>query len=312
MTSPKLEGPLGDKELRDIVLGGCAPAEIGDTEIARLDHYARATGLSHVSGERYGDAEEGGAGALERLAAQEIMGGFGRIAPETLYQRRGMILSRAAARIAAAAGVPATQRSDQSAETVELIRSENMHEGFFTFRAMELRHPRFDGGMSDVLRREVFVATDAAILLPYDPKRDRVLLVEQFRMGPYGRGDPRPWILEPIAGRVDGGESPEATARREAREEAGVELYGIERISSHYCTPGASTEYFHLFLGLCDLPELGHGQGGLDAEHEDIRTHVIDYEVAQGLLDSGEADNGPLILSLLWLQRERERLRASA
>lgn len=62
MTSPKLDGPLGDKALRDIVLGGCAPAEIGDTEIARLDHYARATGLSHVSGERYGDAEEGAPG----------------------------------------------------------------------------------------------------------------------------------------------------------------------------------------------------------------------------------------------------------
>ncbi|MFU1479442.1 NUDIX domain-containing protein [Roseovarius sp. C7] len=312
MTKITLSGPLEDGGLREIVLGGSSPDDIGDTEIARLDHYAQATGISHEPGRRYGAAGDGGAGALERLAAQEIMAAFGRITPETLLQRRGMILSRAAARLAAAAGVPATQRCDQSADTVELIRSENMHEGFFTFQAMELRHPRFDGGMSDVLRREVFVATDAAILLPYDPLRDRVLLVEQFRMGPYGRGDPRPWMLEPIAGRVDGGESPEATARREAREEAGLELRHIERISSHYCTPGASTEYFHLFLGLCDLPELGHGRGGLDVEHEDIRTHVLDYEVAHGLLASGEADNGPLILSLLWLQRERERLRASA
>ena len=78
-----------------------------------------------------------------------------------------------------------------------------------------LRAPLFGGGQSAPLLREVFVATDAALVLPYDPLRDRVLLVEQFRMGPYGRGDPRPFLLEPVAGRIDAGETPEEAARRE-------------------------------------------------------------------------------------------------
>ena len=107
------------------------------------------------------------------------------------------------------------------------------------------------------------MATDAALVLPYDPLRDRLLLVEQFRMGPYGRGDPRPWMLEPVAGRIDAGETPEETARRECREEARLDLRGLEKISTHYCTPGYSTEVFHLFSGCAICPSrAGAGRAG--------------------------------------------------
>ncbi|HMB13428.1 MAG TPA: tellurium resistance protein, partial [Roseovarius sp.] len=96
------------------------------------------------------------------------------------------------------------------------------------------------------------------------------------------------------------------------REEARLDLRGLEKISTHYCTPGYSTEVFHLFLGLCDLPDVAQGQGGLETENEDIRSHVIGFDRAMALLQSGEANNGPLILSLIWLERERARLRAAA
>jgi nudix-type nucleoside diphosphatase (YffH/AdpP family) len=246
------------------------------------------------------------------LAAAEITELMARVPAADLAGRLQTVLSRAAARLAARQGVPADLRSAANASQVDEIASDLSHAGYFLSRDYTLRHPRFDGSMSAPVRREVFVATDAALVLPYDPVTDRVLLVEQFRMGPYGRGDPRPWMLEPVAGRMDAGETPEQTARRECREEAGLELRALEAISSHYCTPGYSTEYFHLFLGLCDLPAETVGQGGLASEHEDIRTHIIGYERAITLLESGEANNGPLILSLMWLERERARLRASA
>ena len=83
-----------------------------------------------------------------------------------------------------------------------------------------------------------------------------------------------------------------------------------KHISSHYCSPGCSTEYFHCFLGLCDLPDTAGGQGGLETEHEDIRSHILSFDAAMALIPSGEAANGPLVLSLLWLSMERERLRA--
>ncbi len=251
-------------------------------------------------------------GEVLRLAVQEIVGQMDGRPADDFAKRLPTLLSRAASRVAARVSVPATLRSDTLSEAVMTLTCDIVHAGFFLTRDYRLRHPRFDGTMSPEMRREVFVATDAALVLPYDPRRDRVMLVEQFRMGPFGRGDPRPWMIEPVAGRIDPGETPEETARRECLEEAGLRLRALEKISTHYCTPGYSTEVFHLFIGLCDLPELEKGQGGLAFEHEDIRTHVISFEHAMALLESGEANNGPLVLALIWLQRERARLRASA
>lgn len=245
-------------------------------------------------------------------ASREIMALKDQVPANDLSTRLPMILSRAGGRVAARRSAPTTLRSSTHADEVQDLACEITHAGFFLSRAYTLRHPRFDGTSSATLRREVFVATDAALVLPYDPVRDRVLLVEQFRMGPYGRGDPQPWMLEPVAGRIDGGESPEEAARRECLEEAGLALRRLEKISAHYCTPGYSTEFFHIFLGVCDLPDTDMRHGGLATEHEDIRTHIIDFQSAMALVQSGEANNGPLVLSLIWLERERARLRASA
>lgn len=244
-------------------------------------------------------------------AADEIMGYYGRIKAGILVPRRQMILSRAVARLnAAQAPAPASLRSTHGVHQVETLDVAAQHEGFFLTRTYQLRHPQFQGGKSEVLTREVFVATDAAIVLPYDPVRDRILLVEQFRMGPFGRGDPLPWVLEPVAGRVDAGETPDETARRECIEEADLPLDRLEHVSSHYCSPGCSTEVFHCFVGLCALTEPGRSHGGLDSEHEDLRRHVIGFERAMELMTSGEINIGPLFALLLWLERERPRLRA--
>lgn len=256
-------------------------------------------------------AWQGTWGALCRAAAVEAMEYFGTCSPQALAGRMPMIRARAASRLAAT-GVPAELRSATHADTVETIGTKILHAGFFRTEAHELRHPTFTGGMSDPMCRELFVATDAALVLPYDPLRDRVLLVEQFRMGAYGRGDPRPWTLEPVAGRVDPGETPEHAAHRECAEEAGLTLTRLEKVAGYYPTPGYSTEYFHNFVGIADLPDDLPRHGGLDSEAEDIRLHVLDFDAAMALLVSGEADDGPLILSLLWLSRERGRLRAAA
>ena len=93
---------------------------------------------------------------------------------------------------------------------------------FFAVNEAVVSIPKFCGGKMENLTRAGFVGSDAAIILPYDPKTDRVLLIEQFRFGPFLREDANPWILEPIAGRIDAGEAPEKAACREAMEEAGL------------------------------------------------------------------------------------------
>ena len=175
-----------------------------------------------------------------------------------------------------------------------------------------MRHPRFDGSPSEAVTRGAFIAYDAALVLPYDPVTDRVHLVEQMRYGPLLRGDPRPWVLEPVAGLVDAGEAPIEAARREAAEEAGLVLADIREMTQGYAAPGYSTEFYHCFLAICDLPEASGGIGGLASEHEDIRSHVLPFEAAMALLDSGEINTAPLVMMLLWLARHRPELRREA
>ncbi|MEO0369965.1 MAG: NUDIX domain-containing protein [Pseudomonadota bacterium] len=246
------------------------------------------------------------------LAAREIMGYYGRLPAQDVAGRMSMILSRAAATCAAMVQQPPETRSATPHDAVTVHAQEATHEGFFLTRTYDLQHPRFDGTISPRLSREVFIGTDAVIVLPYDPVRDRVLLVEQFRMGPFARGDTYPWVLEPVAGRVDAGETPETAVRRECEEEAGLTLSSLEHVTSHYCSPGASSEFFHCYIAFADLPDEAAGLGGVASEHEDIRTHILSFDQAMGLLSSGEANIGPMILLLLWLDRERPRLRGSA
>jgi nudix-type nucleoside diphosphatase (YffH/AdpP family) len=191
---------------------------------------------------------------------------------------------------------------------VEPVGRDFAYAHYFGVEEHRLRHRRFDGTMSEVIGRGVFTSGDAVTVLPYDPRNDSVLMIEQFRAGPFARRDPRPWSLEPPAGRADRAEPPEETARREAREEAGLEIGRIERIASFYPSPGIISEYITAFVGEADLGRAG-GIHGLAEEHEDIRALVVPRADALAACASGEIDTAPLLLSLYWLDRHAGRLR---
>ena len=248
-------------------------------------------------------------GALSCFAAREVMDYFGVYTADRVAQMFPMIRSRAAAQVNAL-------RSKHGAGTldgeVRIDRIDRAYTNYFALTEYHLAHERFDGTMTDVLERAVFVATDAALVLPYDPVRDRVMLVEQLRMGPVARGDRAQWQLEPIAGRVDPGESPEDAAHREAQEEAGLTLRKLEKIAEVYASPGDSTEFFYIYLGLADLPDDSTGVNGLEAENEDIRSHLIGFDALMTMVDQLEAANAPLVIAAYWLARHRERLRLEA
>lgn len=252
-------------------------------------------------------------GPIIREAGKETMRFFGQITAKELVLRYPMIVRRAASRLRALKeDAPATLRSDRTLQDVTKENVARSHLGFYALDVMELRHKKFDGSISDQLRREVFLGADAAIVLPYDPARDQVLLVEQFRMGPTGRGDPRPWCLEPVAGLIDLGETPEDCAHREASEEAGVTFSRLETVASGYSSPGESSSHFHLYIGICDLSSRdGDANGCLD-EGEDIRSHILSFDKAMSLVDSGEINVLPTILCLNWLARHRSQLRGAS
>ncbi|MFD1511172.1 gamma-glutamylcyclotransferase [Lacimonas salitolerans] len=250
--------------------------------------------------------------ALSLRAAQEVMERMGTTPPEQIARIYPFIRARAWARMMGEQPAPTALRRDVQPGDLEVVARPTGFDGFFRIKHFDLRHRRFDGGFSDWFQRETFVAFDAALVLPYDPATDQVLLIEQLRFGPIWRGDPVPWTLEPIAGLVDAGEAPADTARREAVEEAGLELGDLKRMMAAYPSPGYSSEHFHCFLGVCDLTARRQDNDGLADENEDIRSHIISFDRAMALIDSGEINAMPLVAMLLWLARHREHLRASA
>ena len=80
----------------------------------------------------------------------------------------------------------------------ELIEKATVFQGYFRIDRYRFRHQLFAGGWSGEIRREVFERGHAVVLLPYDPERDAVVMIEQFRIGAAAAGMPM-WQREVIA-----------------------------------------------------------------------------------------------------------------
>ncbi|MEQ5870563.1 NUDIX domain-containing protein [Sagittula sp. NFXS13] len=250
-------------------------------------------------------------GEVSRIAAGEVMARFGKPGGESAATLLPFFRNRAWSQVIARKEPPRELRTTMSMkDDVEVLETLDGYDGFFRLQPFRLRYRRFDGSWGDELRRECFVAYDVALVLPYDPQTDKLLLTEQLRFGPIHRGDPAPWVLEPVAGMTDAGESPEEAARRETVEEAGLDLEALLPISAGYASPGYSTEFYHTFIGLCDLSEReAQSMAGLDAEHEDIRNHVLSFDAALHLIETGEINALPLQMMIFALGARRAELR---
>lgn len=247
---------------------------------------------------------------LALQAAKEAMMYYTRITARELSRRMPFIYNRAAASLRAKHDTRTPTRGREMLRSdVEILSHTIPYSNFFTMQEFDLKYRRFDGKISGQVARAAFTGFDAVIVLPYDPVSDRVLLVEQLRFGSFARGAIHPWSLEPVAGHIDLGETPEQSAFRETREEAAIELTELIPISRSYPSPGCSTEYYYIFAGLCELGNKRDGLAGLPSENEDIRYHVLSFDQLMALVDSFEAENGPLVLAALWLARNRDRLR---
>ncbi|PJF10521.1 NUDIX domain-containing protein [Pseudorhodobacter sp. MZDSW-24AT] len=247
--------------------------------------------------------------ALAVETATEVMGAMGHLSPARVQARLGPLMVRAASRLRARTG-PAPHALRRAPDTIVVHARRQPYAQFFAVEEYDLSFRRFDGRMSPVVTRAAFISGDAVTVLPYDPIRDRVLLVEQMRVAPFVRGDRHPWQLEAIAGRIDPGETPEAAARREAVEESGLTLGALLPVANTYPSPGAKTEFLYSYVALTDLPDGSAGVFGVAHEAEDIRGHLIGLDQALALVDSGEIATAPLVLTLFWLHRERARLKA--
>lgn len=190
---------------------------------------------------------------------------------------------------------------------VEIIARDTLYRGFFSLKRYRFRHRLFNGAMSDEVQREIFERGHAVVLLPYDPVRDQVVLIEQIRIAAYDTSA-SPWLMELVAGMIEPGETHEDVARREAQEEAGLEVSRIRPIINYLASPGGTSERLFIQVGEVDARS-AHGIHGLAEEHEDIRVHVVSREQAYRWVEEGRIDNAASVIALQWLQLHYETLR---
>jgi len=193
---------------------------------------------------------------------------------------------------------------DEKAELVDHVAA---FQGYFKVGRYFFRHSLYQGGQSRIISREVFERGHAAAVLPYDPQRDEVVLIRQFRAGTFVAGR-HPWNWETVAGIIEEGESPEHLVRREAVEEANLEIRDLIPIYTIMASPGASSETCVLFVGRADTTSAG-GVFGLESEGEDILVKVVPFAEARAMLDRGDIDNAPAIIALQWLALHRDEIR---
>lgn len=182
------------------------------------------------------------------------------------------------------------------------------YSGYFRIDRVMLRHRLHAGGWTRPVVREVFERGHAAAVLPYDPVADRVVLLEQFRIGAWSAGW-SPWIAEIPAGVIEPGETPQAVALRETLEETGSPITDLRHVCDYLSTPGGASETVSLFCGRIDSATVG-GVHGNAHEDEDILAYTLPYAEVRAGLDGGAFGNSVTIIALQWLALNRDRLRA--
>ncbi|MEJ2115063.1 MAG: NUDIX domain-containing protein [Gammaproteobacteria bacterium] len=194
----------------------------------------------------------------------------------------------------------------------KINQRQRKYDGHFKVDQLIVQHELFSGGMSKELMREQVSRQNSVAVLPYDPIRDELVLVEQFRVGTIGvnghQKSENPWLIEIIAGLVEKGEVFDDVVHREALEEANCKLDQLTHVASFFPTPGGFSELSHLYLAKTDTAGLG-GICGLDKEGEDIRVLIVSSDQAIEMLQQGKIRSAIPMIAMFNFMHLREELK---
>lgn len=192
--------------------------------------------------------------------------------------------------------------------TIDILKDETLSHNWYHLRNVTFNYTG-SNGKTVKLKREVYDRGNGATILLYDPVRDSVVLVRQFRMPTYLNGHSG-FLLETPAGLLDG-DQPEEAIRREVMEETGYRIDAVHPVFQSFMSPGAVTEIIHFFVALIDVSQRAGEGGGLEAENEDIEVIEMPLAEAMAKIDSGEICDAKTIMLLQWAMLNKERLSAA-
>lgn len=122
-------------------------------------------------------------------------------------------------------------------------------------------------------------------------KDEKILLVKQFRY-PY-----KEIIYEIPAGKLNKGESPEQTAKRELLEEGGIVSEKMTEIFRIYPSPGYTDEIIYIYYA----EGLTQKENRLD-EDEFLDSEWIGRKTAERMVLSGEIKDAKTVIAVMWLK----------
>ena len=180
----------------------------------------------------------------------------------------------------------------------KIINKKNIYSGFFKMNEVALKYKKYDGSWSNVIKRELFGGAQVSAVLPYDPIKREIILIQQFRPGTISKKFNN-YLDEIVAGIIDPGEDPETAAKRECFEETGCEVKKIIPIQGYFPAPGSSESFYHLFIAEIETFE-GERIMGLKTENEDILVRSYKISEVKDKLKNGEILNGLTLIALQW------------
>ncbi|MGB0835483.1 MAG: NUDIX domain-containing protein [Psychrobium sp.] len=194
-----------------------------------------------------------------------------------------------------------------SKNDVNVVKKEVVFQGYFRMLKYYFTHALFGGGTSEIVERELFERDTAVAVIPYDPVRDQIVMVEQIRVGAFEH-DVNPWMVELVAGMIEEGEEADEVAKRELFEETGLECQRLEKLFSYLVSPGGTSERIDLYIAHVDASKAA-AIAGLESESEDIRTLVMDVNCALEQLSKAKFQNGVTIVGLQWLALNHQKMK---
>lgn len=194
----------------------------------------------------------------------------------------------------------------RSLDDVEIKSRDLIGQGWGKLERFTFRHRRFDGDWSQTVTRDLYTIGEVAMVLPYDPALDAVILIEQFRTCGLYWGEAT-WLFEAVAGIVDPGETPPEVAAREATEEANCAIAAPVHIATVWSSPGGYGERTFMYAARADLAHAG-GVHGLAHEHEDIRAVAVPLAEAYEAAMDGRIRDAKTILMIQWLTANKAKL----
>ena len=180
----------------------------------------------------------------------------------------------------------------------KIINKKNIHSGFFKMNEVTLKYKKYNGSWSNEIKRELFGGAQVSAVLPYDPKKNEIVLIQQFRPGTISKNYNN-YLYEIVAGIIDDGESPETAAKRECLEETGCKVKKLTPIQGYFPAPGSSESFYNLYLAEIETFK-GERIMGLENENEDIFVKSYKISDVKEKLEAGKIINGLTLIALQW------------